>query len=68
MTFTVYVAPEAVRDFQNWLIDHADEPSQWLNCRVKLVTPATPGWVAINITNNQWCNLHDWFGLETLTP
>ena len=72
MTFTIYVAPEGVKDLLHWLRENLQEsdipPSLWLQCRVKLVTPATPGWVPIHVDSVAWWTIRDNFNVQILTP
>lgn len=62
MTYQVFVKQEAVSDFEDWLNEiDAYEPGLWLISRVRLCTQPTSGWVVLNIGNEDWWKIRDFF-------
>ena len=67
MTYQLFVRPEAIEDFNRWLIfeDHA-EINPWLCSMISITTPISEGWVVINVDRDIWYAVKDNFPTDNL--
>lgn len=64
MSFTIYLKPEAIREYMKWQDDHENLSEQiflWTEARLRLVNQSTTGWVSIQIGIDEWHQILDSF-------